>query len=154
MRARGDKALAAYHRAIETGGSTYDKRVKVLLVGQDRVGKTSLGKALRGEPFDEAEVSTDGVQTIPAVRNAGTSAWRNPVSLEHTTVFDYKVAAKTAEVLLSTHEDQLSKTQPTETTIKSESEKLDQKPRRVVSITTVQSSIEDGELNSILSMKN
>ena len=34
MRARGDKALAAYHRAIETGGSTYDKRVKVLLVGQ------------------------------------------------------------------------------------------------------------------------
>ena len=46
---------------IETGGSTYDKRVKVLLVGQDRVGKTSLGKALRGEPFNEAELSTEGV---------------------------------------------------------------------------------------------
>ncbi|CAH3022853.1 unnamed protein product [Porites evermanni] len=90
VRARGEKALAAYHRALETGGSTYDKRVKVLLVGQDRVGKTSLGKALRGEPFDEAELSTEGVQMIPAIKNAGTGAWRNPASLEHTTVFDHK----------------------------------------------------------------
>ena len=101
VRTRGEKAIAAYRRALETGGSTYDKRVKVLLVGQDRVGKTSLGKALRGEPFDEAEVSTEGVQMIPAIKNAGTDAWRNPASLEHTTVFDHKVAAKTAEDLLS-----------------------------------------------------
>ena len=101
VRARGEKAIAAYRRALDTGGSTYDKRVKVLLVGQDRVGKTSLGKALRGEPFDEAEVSTEGVQMIPAIKNAGTGAWRNPASLEHTTVFDHKVAAKTAEDLLS-----------------------------------------------------
>ena len=112
LRARGDKALAAYHRAIETGGSTYDKRVKVLLVGQDRVGKTSLGKALRGEPFDEAELSTDGVQMIPAVKNAGTGAWRNPASIEHTTVFDHRVAAKTAEDLLSKHSEQPAKKQP------------------------------------------
>ena len=146
VRARGEKALAAYHKALESGGSTYDRRVKVLLVGQDHVGKTSLGKALRGEPFGEAEVSSDGVQMIPAVRNAGTGAWRNPVSLEHTTVFDYKVAAKTAEDLLSTHVDQLAKTQPTITSIRRESEKFHQKPRRVVSNTTVQSSIEDCEL--------
>ena len=106
VRARGDKALAAYHRAIETGGSTYDKRVKVLLVGQDRVGKTSLGKALRGEPFDEAELSTEGVQMIPAIKNAGTGAWKNPSFLEHTTVFDHKVAAKTANDLLSKHSEQ------------------------------------------------
>ena len=109
VRARGEKAIAAYRRALETGGSTYDKRVKVLLVGQDRVGKTSLGKALRGEPFDEAEVSTEGVQMIPAIKNAGTGAWRNPASLEHTTVFDHKVAAKTAEVLLTKHLEQSSK---------------------------------------------
>ena len=145
VRARGEKALAAYHRALETGGSTYDKRVKVLLVGQDRVGKTSLGKALRGEPFDEAELSTEGVQMIPAIKNAGTGAWRNPTSLEHTTVFDHKVAAKTAEDLLSTHVDQLTNTQLTETSVRSESEKFHQKPR-VVSKTTVQSSIADGEL--------
>ena len=109
MRARGDTALAAYHRAIESGGSTYDKRVKVLLVGQDRVGKTSLGKALRGEPFNEAELSTQGVQMIPAIKNAGTGAWKNPSFLEHTTVFDHKVAAKTAEDLLNKHSEQPAK---------------------------------------------
>ena len=144
VRARGDKALAAYHRAIETGGSTYDKRVKVLLVGQDRVGKTSLGKALRGEPFDEAEVSTEGVQMIPAIKNAGTGAWRNPTSLEHTTVFDHKVAEKTAEELLSTNSEQPATKQPTETSIKSEPEKPLEKPIRGPSNQAVQMSIENG----------
>ena len=129
MQARGEKALAAFHRALETGGSTYDKRVKILLVGQDRVGKTSLGKALRGEPFDEAECSTDGVQMIPAVMNAGTGAWRNPASVEHVTVYDHQVAAKTAENLLSTLSERPATQQPTETSIRSE---------------TVQLSIEDG----------
>ena len=142
--ARGDKALAAYRRAIETGGSTYDKRVKVLLVGQDRVGKTSLGKALRGEPFDEAELSTDGVQMIPAVKNAGTSAWRNPASLEHTTVFDHKVAAETAKSFFSTHSEQPATKQPTETSNKSEPEKPSKKPNGGPSNQSVQLSIEDG----------
>ena len=124
MQARGGEAVAAFHRALETGGSTYDKRVKILLVGQDRVGKTSLGKALRGEPFDEAECSTDGVQMIPAVKNAGTGAWRNPASVEHTTAFDHKVAAKTAENLLSTLSEQPATQQPTETSIRSETVQL------------------------------
>ena len=142
VRARGDKALAAYHRAIETGGSTYDKRVKVLLVGQDRVGKTSLGKALRGEPFNKAELSTEGVQMIPAIKNAGTGAWRNPASLEHMTVFDHKVAAETAKNLLSTHSEQPATKQPKETSIKSEPEKPAEKPIRGPSNQAVQLSIE------------
>ena len=112
VRARAEKTLAAYHRALVTGGSTYDKRVKVLLVGQDRVGKTSLGKALRGEPFNKAEPSTEGVQMLPAIKNAGTGAWRSPAFLEHTTVFDHKVAAKTAEDLLTKHSEQPEKKQP------------------------------------------
>ena len=124
MQARGEKALAAFHRALETGGSTYDRRVKILLVGQDRVGKTSLGKALRGEPFDEVELSTDGVQMNPAVKNPGTGAWRNPASVEHTTVFDHKVAAKTAENLLSTLSERPATKQPTETSIRSEKVQL------------------------------
>ena len=124
MQARGEKALAAFHRALETGGSTYDKRVKILLVGQDRVGKTSLGKALRGELFDEAECSTDGVQMIPAVMNAGTGAWRNPASVEHVTVYDHKVAAKTAENLLSTLSERPATQQPTETSITNETAQL------------------------------
>ena len=134
VQARGEKALAAFHRALETGGSTYDRRVKISLVGQDRVGKTSLGKALRGEPFDEAECSTDGVQMIPAVKDAGTGAWRNPASVEHTTVFDHKVAAKTAENLLRTRSEQPVTQQPTETSINSEPEK----PRKAASKQTGQ----------------
>ena len=140
MRARGEKALAAFRRALETGGSTFDKRVKILLVGQDRVGKTSLGKALRGEPFDEDECSTDGVQMIPAVKNAGTGAWSNPASLEHTTVFDHKVAAETAKNLLTTNSEQPATKEPKETSIKSEPEK----PVKGPSNQTVQLSIEDG----------
>ena len=77
---------------------------------------------------------------IPAVKNAGTGAWRNPVSVEHTTVFDHKVAAKTAENLLSTHSEQPATNQPTETSIKSEPEK----PRRTPANQTFQLSIEDG----------
>ena len=84
--ARGIKALEAYQRALKSG-RTYDKRVKVVLVGQDRVGKTSLGKCLRGEPFNKDEPSTEGVQMIPAIKNAGKEAWKNPASLENMAVF-------------------------------------------------------------------
>ena len=100
VRARGEKALAAYNRALETG-RTYDKRVKVLLVGQDRVGKTSLSKNLRGEPFDDSEPSTEGVTMIPPVKNAGTDAWKNPAHLKDTNIFDHKMTAKITELLSS-----------------------------------------------------
>ena len=50
---------------------------------------------------------------IPAIKNAGTGACRNPSFLEHTTVFDHiKVAAKTAEDLLSKHSEQPAKRGP------------------------------------------
>ena len=49
---------------------------------------------------------------IPAIKNAGTGAWRNPACLEHTTVFDQKVTAKTCEDLLSKHSEQPAKKQP------------------------------------------
>jgi len=99
VRARGKKAIAAYRRAMKSG-RTCDKRVKVLLVGQDRAGKTSLGKSLRGEPFDQYERSTDGVKMIPPIQNAGTEAWRNRSSPQHKTVFvDHKITTKVASEL-------------------------------------------------------
>ena len=50
---------------------------------------------------------------IPAIKNAGTGASRNPSFLEHTTVFDHiKVAAKTADDLLSKHSKQPAKRGP------------------------------------------
>lgn len=61
--------MAAYRRALKKG-KTYDKRVKVLLIGQGRVGKTSVARALRGEAFDEDEPSTDGVTMDEPLKNA------------------------------------------------------------------------------------
>ena len=89
--ARGPKGLAAYNRALKYG-KTHDKRVKVLLIGQDRVGKTSLGKYLKGEPFNEQQPSTDGVEMSSPIKNAGTQAWKNLASRQHKTAFDHKCA--------------------------------------------------------------
>lgn len=89
----GEKAQESYRRAL-ANGRTYDKRVKILVVGQDRVGKTSLCKFLRGERFDRNEPSTNGIKMFLPVKNAGTDAWRN---LDNTHVFDHKVIAEMAK---------------------------------------------------------
>ena len=38
----------------------------MLLIGQDRAGKTSLKKSLIGLPFDRKEKSTDGIEVDPS----------------------------------------------------------------------------------------
>lgn len=91
--------LEAYHRGLQTG-RTLDKRIKILLIGQDRVGKTSLGKNLRGEQFNQHEPSTDGVKMMPAIKEAGLGAQRNPASLESTSAFDLKCAELVTKELL------------------------------------------------------
>lgn len=67
----------------------------MLLIGEDRVGKTSLGKALKGESFKEDEASTDGVLMSEALTNASEKPWRN--SEVHRKSSAYKV--KVAEIL-------------------------------------------------------
>ena len=42
-------------------------RGRVMLIGQDRAGKTSLKKSLLSLPFDPMEQSTDGVEVDPSV---------------------------------------------------------------------------------------
>lgn len=96
--ARGADAVAAFRRALEFG-SIFDKRVKVVLIGQDRVGKTSLGKSLKGEPFDENEPSTDGVQMSLLMRNVDEQPWSDSVLPHNTTVFDHKCALIISEKL-------------------------------------------------------
>ena len=41
-------------------------RGRILLIGQDRAGKTSLKKSLLGLPFDSEEQSTDGIEVDPS----------------------------------------------------------------------------------------
>ena len=93
-------AQEAYGRALETG-ETFDRRTKIVLIGQDRVGKTSLGINLRGEAFVKNEASTNGIEMISPVKNAGKGAWRNPELLEDTSALDHKCVEVIAQELLS-----------------------------------------------------
>ena len=72
---RGRLALEAYKRALAEG-KTYDKRVPVMLIGQDRSGKTSLKRSLRGEPFNPAEESTVGIDVDPSHFKVSTEIWK------------------------------------------------------------------------------
>lgn len=58
--ARGDFAKEAYNNALAEGNACV-KRVPLMLIGQDRSGKTSLKKSLKGIVFDPDEDSTVGI---------------------------------------------------------------------------------------------
>jgi len=58
--ARGPLALEAYNNALAEG-KTCVKRVPLMLIGQDRSGKTSLKKSLKGIVFNPEEDSTVGI---------------------------------------------------------------------------------------------
>ena len=65
IEARGEKAQLAYQSALKDGAvNVY--RGRVLLIGQDRAGKTSLKKSLIGLPFNSKEQSTDGIEVDPS----------------------------------------------------------------------------------------
>ena len=103
-------ALEAYRRALETG-ETFDRRTKIVLIGQDRVGKTSLRRYLRGEAFDKDEASTNGIEMISPVKNAGKGAWRNPELLEDTSALDHKCAEVVAQELLGSFRERSDRAQ-------------------------------------------
>ncbi|XP_064624651.1 uncharacterized protein LOC135486079 [Lineus longissimus] len=58
--ARGPDAMQAYHKACESG-TRPEFRTRLMLLGQDRVGKTSLKKALTGQSHNTTEMETDGI---------------------------------------------------------------------------------------------
>jgi len=66
MQAQGDFAKLLYEKALKDG-SVNVWRGRVLLVGQDRAGKTSLKKSLLGLPFNPKEQSTEGIQVDPSI---------------------------------------------------------------------------------------
>ena len=63
--ARGPRAKLAYENALKSGKvKVYQARI--MLIGQDRAGKTSLKKSFLGLPFDPEEESTDGIEVDPS----------------------------------------------------------------------------------------
>ena len=66
IQAQGGVAKLLYEKALKEG-SVNVYRSRILLVGQDRAGKTSLKKSLLGLPFNPKEPSTEGIQVDPSV---------------------------------------------------------------------------------------
>ena len=65
IHARGPRAELAFQKAMRKG-SVQVYRGRIMLLGQDRAGKTSLKKSLLGIPFNPEEESTVGVEVDPS----------------------------------------------------------------------------------------
>ena len=65
IKARGSRAKLAYENALRIG-KVEVYRARIMLIGQDRAGKTSLKKSLLGLPFDPKEQSTVGIEVDPS----------------------------------------------------------------------------------------
>ena len=67
IRDRGPEAERAFQKAMKSG-KVKVYRGRIMLLGQDRAGKTSLRKSLLGLPFDPEQESTVGVE-VDEVKN-------------------------------------------------------------------------------------
>ena len=95
--------MEAYNKALAEG-KTFDKRVPVMLIGQDRSGKTSLKKSLRGEPFNPDEESTVGIEVDPSHFRVSIEIWKAGEKQQETisetsTSYEYHIARATVENL-------------------------------------------------------
>ena len=76
IKARGPGAKLAYQNALKTG-KVKMYRARIMLIGQDRAGKTSLKKSFLGLPFDPEEESTDGIEVDPSKFKVDTDQVKN-----------------------------------------------------------------------------
>ena len=65
IKAQGPEAKLAYGHALKNG-KVKVYRARIMLIGQDRAGKTSLKKSFLGLQFDPEEDSTDGIEVDPS----------------------------------------------------------------------------------------
>ena len=101
---RGPRALEAYNKAL-TEGKTRLKRIPIMLIGQERSGKTSLKKSLQGLRFNPNENSTVGIDVDPSHFKITTEIWKpekedQAVNKEEmATSFEHRVARVVVENL-------------------------------------------------------
>ena len=94
---RGSLAVEAYNKALNEGKTRF-KRLPIMVIGQDRSGKTSLKNSMMGKPFNPDEDSTVGIDVGPShfnvssdicmpdentVNNQAQIDFREAVSFEH-----------------------------------------------------------------------
>ena len=75
IRARGPLAFEAYNNALAEGQACV-KRVPLMIVGQDRSGKTSVKKSLKGICFNPDEDSTLGIEVDRYDFKVTTEIWK------------------------------------------------------------------------------
>ena len=88
--------MEAYKKAL-ADGKTITRRVPIMLIGQDRAGKTSLKKSLKGICFDPHEDSTIGIDVDPSHFKVSTETWKTGVtdqdqSTKTAITFEYQAA--------------------------------------------------------------
>ena len=108
IRARGPLALATYLNALADGQACV-KRVPLMIVGQDRSGKTSVKKSLKGICFNPDEDSTLGIEIDRYHFKVTTEVWKTGEKDEDsntdTTVISFEHnAARWVADKLTTHE--------------------------------------------------
>ena len=100
--ARGPLALDAYNKALTE--ETCDKRVPIMLIGQDRSGKTSLKNSLMGKPFNADEDSTVGIAVDPSHFKVSAEIWKvgekdQETNSETSISYEYHAARLTVQTL-------------------------------------------------------
>ena len=103
--ARGQLAVEVYNSALAQG-NTCVKRVPLMLIGQDRSGKTSLKKSLKGIVFNPDEDSTVGIDVDQYHFEVTNETWTTGKKDEESTTdseatsFEHNVARLVAERLM------------------------------------------------------
>ena len=102
--ARGSQAKEAYNKAL-LEEKCYIRRVPVMIIGQERTGKTSLKRSLKRELFNPYEGSTEEIETDPSYFKVSTDVWRTgknskDTESEATFSFEHQAAQLVVESLL------------------------------------------------------
>ena len=100
IKAQGKRAQLAYQSALK-GGSVNVSRARILLIGQDRAGKTSLKKSLIGLPFNPREKSTEGIEVDPSIFQADEGKNWHPIDENKKGLLGY-CSKDVAKVMLET----------------------------------------------------
>ncbi|XP_074629654.1 uncharacterized protein LOC141887276 isoform X4 [Acropora palmata] len=132
---RGPRALEAYYKALEEG-ETRVRRIPLMLIGQDRSGKTSLRKSLKGIPFNPHEDSTVGIDVDPSYFKVTTEAWKigeedrgtNKMAKSY---FEYNIGRQVVKNLK--HSENLPKTNTDAQSVSQRNEVTEDPPSKIFS---------------------
>ena len=105
--------MYAYQNAMQTG-KVKVYRGRIMLLGQDRAGKTSLKKSLLGLPFDPWQESTVGVEVDPSTCVIEVDQVMNWTPSERKKLekseFEEEIARRIAKDLVQTEADKKNET--------------------------------------------